>query len=127
MEGDKTGPRGVSVLIVEGDARVRSALARLVRGEEMTVTTLRTPSGSEARSKLDKGPHPDVALISVDHDPPGSLRLIGELAARGVRVVALGVNDGFHREALAAGAVVFIEKDDQVATIVPRLIASMKP
>lgn len=99
----------MSVLVVESDRRVRTALINLlmVAGDGWVMVPTMAPV---AQQSLDVAlPGTQVALVDVA--PPhvqDALALIRSLSDRGVAVVALSAHDAQRYHALAQGAVAFL-------------------
>jgi two-component system response regulator DesR len=105
----------IRVLIVDDDARVRAAIREtialeadlLVVGEAAdAATTLAMASAAD----------PSVALIDVLlPDESTGLGLVRSMSRKpGCSVVAMSIRSGLRRAALAAGAVAFVEKGDDI-------------
>ncbi|MFJ6263075.1 response regulator [Rhodococcus erythropolis] len=98
-----------SIMVVDSDRRVRTALARLMKATRPQVAIVETADVStalvQARSTL-------FDLVLVDMALPdlvASCALIRQLA-RNQHVVALSVSQDDARHAMAAGALDFVEK-----------------
>jgi CheY-like chemotaxis protein len=112
------------VLVIDDDARVRTAL-----GELLASTTDLTPASSTATAAAalaaaeHDGPF-DVALVDIRlPDPATGLTLVEQLAAR-IPVVAVSVSGAHRTAALAAGATAFLDKDGRPDTLLAALRAS---
>ncbi len=106
----------IGVLVVDDDSRVRRALRALLEAAgTRVVATCR--SGNEARRLLRDG----VDLVVADlllPDAERGLKLVADLTAAGLPVVAISVQGGLRSAALAAGAVSFLEKDGLPDTLI---------
>ena len=100
----------IRVLVVDDDARVRRALEELIDASEGMRFVA---SARDMRQALeeDERAAPAVALVDVLlPERAAGLAVIRALSARGRPVVAASVSAGVGDEALAAGAVRFVEK-----------------
>ena len=107
--------RAIGLLVVDDDARVRTAIAHTVALEADLVIVAQADGASVALA-LAKRTEPRVALVDVLlPDVPTGLALVRSLDQRqGCAVVAMSVRGGLRRAALAAGAVAFVEKGSDV-------------
>lgn len=99
----------IRVLVVDVDARVRSALRELIDASGMQVVA--TAADANAALNEDERRVPAVALVDVMlPDRVDGLSLVERLSTRGRAVLATSVSAAVGRDALAAGALAFIEK-----------------
>jgi DNA-binding NarL/FixJ family response regulator len=106
------------VLVVDDDARVRAGLAQTIEAEAdlSVVATADTASGALAYVESAR---PSVALVDVLlPDALTGLGLVRRLSEQpGRAVVAISVRSELRGAALAAGAVLFVEKGDVDAVL----------
>lgn len=106
----RTGGTPAKVLIVDNDARVRTALCALIESSPglSVVGEASSRSGAhEANEKL----CPDVVVLDLLlPSAQDGLELLKQLARTGKAVVALSIRDGLRTAAFAAGAAAFVEK-----------------
>lgn len=110
--GADAAPRGGTrrVLVVDDDARVRSALRALIDSSAGLCAWGEASSGPDAL-RADAALGPDVVLL--DLMLPSSddgLEALAALVARGRAVVALSIRATLGPAALATGAAAFVEK-----------------
>ena len=106
----RIGGTSVEILVVDNDARVRAALCALIASSPGLSVAGQASSGSGA-CEADEALHPDVVVLDLLlPSAEDGLDVLRRLAASGRAVVALSVRDGLRAEALAAGAVAFVEK-----------------
>ena len=101
--------RKVRVLIVDGDARVRRALRRLIEcAPDLTVVgeARSTPSAT----RLDLELLPDVVVLDLLPQVPEGMHALRELRGRGRPVVAISHMGQLGPQAMVAGAHAFLEK-----------------
>lgn len=98
------------VLVVDDDARVRAALARVLATLE-SPAEVETAGDAVAARDACRARDFDLAVVDVSlPDPATGLGLISELAA-GMPVLATSVDCSAAADALASGAFTFVEKD----------------
>lgn len=105
----------IRVLVVDDDARVRRALHDLIDATGGMRVVATAGDVSEALA-VDERASPAVALVDMLlPDRADGIDLVRALTLRGRRVVATSVSASVRNDALAAGAVAFVEKspDDQ--------------
>lgn len=105
----------IRVLVVDDDARVRRALHDLIHATGGMRVVATAGDVSEALA-VDERTSPAVALVDVLlPDRADGIELVRTLTRRGRPVVATSVSASVRNEALAAGALRFVEKspDDQ--------------
>ena len=98
-----------SVMVVDSDRRVRTALTQLLKATHPRVAVVET---ADATTALDTARSASFDLVLVDMGLPdldGSCSLIRQLAGDH-HVVALSVRQEHAQHALAAGALDFVEK-----------------
>jgi two-component system response regulator DesR len=99
------------VLVVDDDARVRRALHDLIDASG-GMQVVATAGGVGEALEVDARTAPVVALVDVLlPDRADGVELVRALARRGRRVVATSVLAAVGHDALAAGAVRFVEKE----------------
>jgi DNA-binding NarL/FixJ family response regulator len=105
--------RPIRLLVVDDDARVRTAIGQTV-ALESDLLVVGEARGSVDALALALDTDPAVALVDVFlPDEASGLRLIRDIGRRpGCAVVAMSLRGAVRRAALAAGAVSFVEKDD---------------
>src|SRR3954447_25844270 len=113
------------VLVIDDDARVRTALGELLASTTDLVLTASAATAAEARAAEEfEGPF-DLALVDLRlPDPATGLSLIHWLAAR-VPVVAVSVSSAHRAAALAAGATAFLDKDGRPDSLLAALRAAI--
>ena len=116
-----------SVLLVDDDHRVRSALVRLLTTVHPTVR-IKSAGLRTAAEVAAAMPRPGVALIDIPISAPETgLALIRTLAATtGTPVVAISAFDGYRSAALAAGAAVFLNKGSTAESVLAALRAAVQ-
>jgi DNA-binding NarL/FixJ family response regulator len=105
----------IRVLVVDDDARVRRALRDLIEASGGMQVVATAGDVSEAL-QADERTSPAVALVDVLlPDRADGIDAVRELTLRGRPVVATSVSASVRNDALAAGALRFVEKspDDQ--------------
>lgn len=113
------GPdRPIRLLVVDDDARVRTAIAQTVALESDIVIVAQANSASVTLALAERT-EPRVALVDVLlPDATTGLALVRGLEQRaGCAVVAMSVRGGLRRAALAARAVAFVEKGSDIDAI----------
>ncbi len=112
MTANRTWSGGTSaqVLVVDNDARVRAALCALIASSPGLSVAGRASSACGAW-EADEALHPDVVVLDLLlPSAEEGLAVLRRLASSGRAVVALSIRDGLRAEAIAAGAVAFVEK-----------------
>lgn len=119
-----TGERPrLSVLLVDEDRRVRTALVRLLSATDPDLEVSAVP-GLTAAPSINL---PDVALVDVPRgDAAPALAVIAWLSGAGVLVLAISVVDGRRRQAIEAGASVFVSKDANTDLLVQTVRSAVK-
>ena len=109
------GCRPVRVLLVDDDARVREGLAHTMALEADLVVVAEATEAVAALALAELA-DPSVALVDVLlPDSTSGLALVTSLAQRpGCVVVAMSVRGSLRAAAMAAGSVVFVEKDGDI-------------
>ena len=106
----RTGRTPAKVLVVDDDARVRTALCALIEsslGFSVAGEATSRFGACEANEKL----CPDVVVLDLLlPTAEDGLELLKQLAATGQAVVALSIREGLRTAAFAAGAAAFVEK-----------------
>ena len=98
------------VLVVDDDARVRSALRALIEASWGLVVCGEAASGPEAL-RADRELAPDVVLLDLLlPSAEDGLDVLTRLVGAGRTVVALSIRETLSAAALNAGAVTFLEK-----------------
>jgi DNA-binding NarL/FixJ family response regulator len=105
----------IRVLVVDDDARVRTAL-RETFALENDMSLVGDAHDAAAALAMAAATDPDVALVDVLLPDDGTgLALVGALSRRpGCGVVAMSVRSALREGALTAGAVAFVEKGDDI-------------
>jgi DNA-binding NtrC family response regulator len=111
-----TAGQRVRVLVVDDDARVRSALRHLLDGAT-DLQCLAVDSGQAMRLVLWGSPVPDVAVVDMPSASGTSSALVERLAAL-MPVVVVSMAGSTRVAALAAGALRFVEKDGDAGALV---------
>ena len=105
-----TGGAPAQILVVDNDARVRAALCALIGSSLGLSVAGEAASGSGAYQAIE-ALHPDVVLLDLLlPSAEDGLDVLKHLGASGRPVVVLSIRDGLRAEAIAAGAVAFVEK-----------------
>jgi DNA-binding NarL/FixJ family response regulator len=114
------------VLVIDDDARVRTALcALLVSSTDLVPTEAAT--AADARAAADRDGSFDVAVIDVRlPDAATGLALIRQVA-RSTPVVAISVSSSHRPDALAAGAAAFLDKDGRPDLLLAAVNAAATP
>lgn len=119
--------RELRVILVEDDARVRSALEgtlAAVPGVRLVASCADFAAARVAVRNLEA----DVVLVDVLlPDVAAGLTLLAELTAAGVPAVAMSASGGVRARALAAGAHAFVEKDGAAEALVDAVLAAGRP
>jgi two-component system response regulator NreC len=117
-----SGSDVIRVLVVDDDARVRRALRGLIEASGGMQVVATAGDVSEAL-EADQCTSPEVALVDVLL--PGladGIDVVRALTLRGRRVIATSVSAAVRNDALAAGAMSFVEK----APDAQRLLAALR-
>jgi DNA-binding NarL/FixJ family response regulator len=104
-----SGPRAISVLVVDDDPRVRAALVRLlddVAGLQVAAVDVEQAVRLSSLTSLET----DVAVVDLAGPASPGEDVVRRLAPR-VQVVAVSLSGTVRAAALRAGASVFLEKD----------------
>jgi DNA-binding NarL/FixJ family response regulator len=103
----------IRVLLVDGDARVRSALRHRIVLEGDMIVVADAENADRARASAERA-SPSVALVELlIPDIATGLALVRDLAARpGCAVAAMSLRGGLEEAAVGAGAVIFVDKGD---------------
>jgi DNA-binding NarL/FixJ family response regulator len=105
----------ISVLVVEGDARVRLGVRSVVE----SISDLQVVGeASSARVALELVDDAAADVVIVDLSLPTAvegLKLVRVLSRSGRSVIAMSIRSGLGLAALEAGAVSFVEKDEHGA------------
>jgi DNA-binding NtrC family response regulator len=126
VPGPPPPPELIRVLVVDDDARVRAAIRETIAlevdllsvgdaADAATAVAIASTTASATASVTDSW----VALVDVLLPDAGTgLALISRMSRRpGCSVVAMSVRSGLALAALAAGAVAFVEKGDDIDAI----------
>ncbi len=106
----RSGGTPAQILVVDNDARVRAALCALIASSPGLSLAGQASSGPGA-CEADEALHPDLVVLDLLlPSTEDGLHVLRRLAASGRAVVALSIRDGLRAEAIAAGAVAFVEK-----------------
>jgi two-component system response regulator DesR len=114
-----SGPhRPIRLLVVDDDARVRTAIAQTV-ALESDIVIVAEANGARVAVALAERTEPSVALVDVLlPDAATGVGLVRTLERRrDCAVVAMSVRGGFRCAALTAGAVAFVEKGSDIEAI----------
>ncbi|HMM95494.1 response regulator [Phycicoccus sp.] len=103
------GPRRLRVLVVDDDARVRSALRHLL-DDVGELRCLAVDTGQAVRLLTWGSNVSDVAVVDLPSGSPAGCALVERLAGL-VPVVVVSMSGSRRSDALAAGAHSFVEKD----------------
>jgi len=122
------GKRPIGVLVIDDDSRVRAAIGQTIALEadlEMVADAADAASALALAERTD----PSVALVDVLlPDKTTGLALVRSLSQRpGCAVVAMSVRGGLGPDALAAGAVFFVEKGGDIDAILGAVRAATSP
>jgi DNA-binding NarL/FixJ family response regulator len=113
------------VLVIDDDARVRTALGDLLASTADLVPAASAATAAEARAAAEHDGPFDLAVVDMRlPDPATGLALIRQLTHR-VPVVAVSVSSAHRTAALAAGARAFLDKDGHPDTLLAALRASL--
>jgi DNA-binding NarL/FixJ family response regulator len=119
-------PAAVRALVVDDHDVFRRGLAQLLRQEGIDVVG--EASGGRAAVKLASELHPDVVLMDLSMPGVGGLEATSGIvdAGSGAQVVILTISDGDESiiEALMAGAVGYVLKDESLESIVAAVRAA---
>jgi len=114
----------IRVLIADDDHRVRAALLALLAGfaDFAIVGTSATPHGALTLARQHR---PTVALIDILlPEAPNGLALLRALTDElGIPAIAMSIDGGLKKSALAAGAKCFFDKDGSADKLVAALRA----
>jgi DNA-binding NarL/FixJ family response regulator len=115
------------VLVVDDDARVRTAL-RETFALESDMSLVGEAGDAAAALAVAAATDPDVALVDVLLPDDGiGLALVGSLSRRpGCGVVAMSVRSALRERALSAGAVAFVEKGDDIDVLLGSVRGAFK-
>jgi DNA-binding NarL/FixJ family response regulator len=121
------GPgRALRVLVVDDDPRVRAGLAGVLTATPGLAVASATGSARRALSVAERG-FADVALVDVLLPTVvDGIELVRRLAAH-VPVVVISLDGTSRAEALAAGAVAYLEKDGAVEDLLAALLTAAAP
>ncbi|MET9632070.1 response regulator transcription factor [Lentzea sp. NPDC006480] len=124
---DPDGRGPIRVLIVDDDARVRSAMRTfLVAHPEFEVVG--EAGTTESAVRLAAETEPGVAIVDVlmptERDGLSLLRVFAE--QHGIPVVAMSLNNACADSAIAAGAYMFLAKDGCSDLLVSALLAARR-
>ena len=114
--------RPTVVLVVDDDARVRSALAGLL--EATGGMSAVTAGPDQARSLTWPLRGIGVAVVDVPDGSTRSVDLVSRLARR-VPVVAVSMHASLHLPAIQAGAAAFVEKSGDAAAILDAIALAL--
>jgi DNA-binding NarL/FixJ family response regulator len=115
------------VLVVDDDARVRTALGELLATTADLVPAACAATPADAHAAAESAGPLDVAVVDIRlADPATGLALIRRLAPR-VPVVAVSVSSAHRAAALTAGATAFLDKDGRLDTLLAVLRAVVDP
>ncbi len=118
----------IRLLVADDDARVRAALGQTI-ALEAGLAVVASAASAAAALVLAERTGPSVALVDVLlPDEAAGLALVRSLARRpGCAVVAISVQGGLRRAALAAGAAAFAEKAGDIGAILAAVRAAAPP
>ncbi len=117
-----SGGRGISVLIVDDDPRVRAALVRML--DELDDVRSAAVDIEQAMRLSSLSPlDTDVAVVDVAGLASRGEEVIRRLAPE-VPVVAVSLSGAARRAALRAGAVLFVEKDGDDRALIEAIRAA---
>lgn len=117
-----SGARGISVLIVDDDPRVRAALIRML-DELADVHVAAVDSEQALRLSSMTTIDTDVAVVDVAGPASRGEEVIRRLAPA-VPVVAVSLSSTAHSIALRAGAARFLEKDGDAGAMIAAIRAT---
>jgi DNA-binding NtrC family response regulator len=123
----RTG-RPIRVLVIDDDARVRAAIGQTIALEADLAMVADAADAADAWALAERT-DPSVALVDVLlPEATTGLTLVGRLAHQpGLAVVAMSVRSSIRLDALAAGAVAFVEKGDDIDALLDALRAAAAP
>ncbi len=112
-------------MVVDDDPRVRAAIAQTV-SNEADLTLVAECSNAQSANDLVVGLFATVALVDLLLPDQGNgLDLVRSISANsGCAVVAMSVRSGLRHDALAAGAVAFVEKGSDIEAILDAVRAA---
>jgi DNA-binding NarL/FixJ family response regulator len=114
------------VLVVDDDARVRTALCGLL-ASTADLTVASAPTTAEGWTAAERDGSFDVAVVDILlPDPATGLTIIRRLARR-VPVLAISVTGAHRADALAAGAAAFLDKDGHPDVLLAALRGAIGP
>jgi DNA-binding NtrC family response regulator len=118
----------ITVLVIDDDPRVRTALGQTIALESDLVVVAAAGDTSSALAWAERA-DPAVSLVDVFlPDEAAGLALISQLARRSGRtVVAMSVRGGLRSAALAAGAASFVEKSGDIDAVLDAVRAAASP
>ena len=115
------------VLVIDDDARVRTALGDLLATTTDLVPAALAATAAEARAAAESAEAFELAIVDVRlPDPATGLALIRRLTPR-IAVVAVSVSGAHRAAALGAGATAFLDKDGRPDTLLAALRAVADP
>jgi DNA-binding NarL/FixJ family response regulator len=110
VPGDPRNAPKLRVLIVDGDARVRRALRRLIECAP-DLTVVGEAGSTPSATRLDLELHPDVVVLDLLlPQVPEGMQVLRELRGRDRPVVAISRMSELGPQAMVAGAHAFLEK-----------------
>jgi DNA-binding NtrC family response regulator len=120
--------RPIRVMVIDDDGRVRAAIGQTI-ALEADLAMVADAANAAAALALAERIDPSVALVDVLlPEATTGLALVGRLAHRpGWVVVAMSVRSSVRLDALAAGAVAFVEKGDDIDALLDALRVAAAP
>ena len=113
------------VLVIDDDARVRTAFGELLSSTTDLVVAASVATASEACTAAESAEPFDLAVVDIRlPDPATGLALIRRLA-RQVPVVAVSISSAHRTAALTAGATSFLDKEGRPDTLLAALRAAI--
>ena len=127
-KGDGPSSHPVRLLLVDRDARVRSAIHETITLESDLTLVAEAADASAALAMADST-SPAVALVDLLLPDIGTgLDLVHSLSQRpGCAVVAMSGQGGLREAALAAGAFALVDKSGDIDAILTTVRASIRP
>jgi DNA-binding NarL/FixJ family response regulator len=118
----------IRLLLVDDDARVRSAIGQTL-ALEVDLVMVAEAANATVALVLAECTNPAVALVDVlIPDEATGLALVRRLGQRpGCAVVAMSVRGGLRRPAMAAGAVAFVEKAGDIDAMLDAVRVAAAP
>ena len=117
-------PRRIRVLVVDADARVRSAFQAALSSEPDLEVIATVPEPAAALALVDE-PRRAVALVEVSPTGRSALGLVRLLSREPAwRVVAMSAHSNARVAAQAAGAVSFVVKGEDVEAVLSAIRAA---